>query len=244
MHFRYSGGGLGESGRTIMAKVALLLATALGCQDGQPGDAVSHTSLPIVGGSKAATCEWPSAVMIIGRLVCSGALVHPRAVVTAKHCLMDNRETKVVTPSGVGFGESRDKWARTVSVSRCHVHPTNDVGLCILAEDVTDVPIVPVMAPCETSELLPGRPIVEVGFGVIGATSSAYGNKKWIEGTIESRSANLAEILVTTGSQDGEYFGDSGGPLFFQMPDRTWRLIGEDCCSDDIVAYSGPRISK
>lgn len=243
MKFRCSGGGLGESRRNVVAIGAWLLATALGCQASQPEDPVSHVSLPIVGGSQAATCEWPSAVMIIGRLVCSGALVHPRAVVTAKHCLMDAEQTRMVRPDGVGFGESRDQWARTVSVSRCYVHPTNDIGLCILAEDVTDVPIVPVMAPCETSELLPGKPIIEVGFGVIGATGRVYGNKKWIDGIIESRSANLAEILVTTGSQDGEYFGDSGGPLFFKMPDQTWRLIGEDCCSDDIDADAGPRIS-
>jgi len=51
-------------------------------------------------------------------------------------------------------------------------------------------------------------------------------------------------VYATTGSQDGEYLGDSGGPLFVQMPDGTWRLIGEDSGSPDIVAGStAPRIS-
>lgn len=214
----------------------------LGCQASQPADPISESALPIVGGTEAAACQWPSAVMLLGQWVCSGALVHPRAVVTAKHCVMDESLTRVNPPGRVGFGEDRDRWAKAVPVSTCHVHPKNDIALCILSEDVTDVPIVPVMAPCETPELLPGRPIVEVGFGVTGANSRTYGTKKWINGTIESRSASLVDILVTTGSQDGEYFGDSGGPLYFKMPDQTWRVVGEDCCSDDI-GDAGPRIS-
>lgn len=220
----------------------LLMMATLGCQASQSSDPISESALPIVGGTESTTCQWPSAVMLLGSWVCSGALVHPRAVVTAKHCVMDETLTRMSPPGRVGFGESRDHWAKTVAVSTCYVHPTNDIALCILSEDVTDVPIVPVMAPCETPELLPGRPIVEVGFGVIGAHSRTYGTKKWINGTIESRSASLVDILVTTGSQDGEYFGDSGGPLYFRMPDQTWRVVGEDCCSDDI-GDAGPRIS-
>jgi MYXO-CTERM domain-containing protein len=220
-----------------------LILAMLGCQSSRPPEPISQSAQPIVGGSQATTCQWPSTVMMVGSVVCSGALVHPRAVVTAKHCLMDQTETTIITPSAVGFGESRNPWAKTVNVSRCFVHPTNDMGLCLLAEDVTDIPIIPVMAPCETSALLPGKPIVEVGFGLATTTGRNYGTKRWIDGTIESRSASLVDILVTTGSQDGEYFGDSGGPLFFQMPDQTWRLIGEDCCSDDIRADAGSRIS-
>jgi hypothetical protein len=214
----------------------------LGCQASQPSEPISESVLPIVGGTETTACQWPSAVMILGRWVCSGTLVHPRAVVTAKHCVMDETLTRISPPGRVGFGEDRDNWAKAVPVSTCHIHPSNDIALCILSEDVTDVPVVPIMAPCETTELLPGRPIVEVGFGVIGANDMTYGTKKWINGTIESRSASLVDILVTTGSQDGEYFGDSGGPLYFKMPDQTWRLIGEDCCSDDI-GDAGPRIS-
>lgn len=214
----------------------------LGCQGSRPPDPISQVTLPIVGGEEATTCQWPSAVMILGSWVCTGTLVHPRAVVTAKHCLMNEKQTVILTSVRVGFGESRSQWAKTVNVSRCYVHPKNDIGLCLLAEEVTDLPIVPVMAPCEATLLQPGKPIVEVGFGVVSTLGGTYGNKKWINGTIERRSENLSDILVTTGTQDGEYFGDSGGPLFFKMPDQTWRLVGEDCCSDDI-GDAGPRIS-
>jgi hypothetical protein len=214
---------------------------ALGCE--APPNPVWETVLPIVGGSLATTCMWPTAVMTEGPTDCSGTLIHPRVVVTAKHCLVNTQGT-VQKPNLAALGESSLDWARTVQISACFIHPTSDIGFCTLVQDVTDIPIVPVMAPCETSELKPGKAIVEVGFGVTSPTSRTDGIKKQIDGTIESISADQVDINVTTGSQDGEYYGDSGGPLFFRMPDRSWRLIGADCCSPSIVSAStAPRIS-
>jgi hypothetical protein len=204
--------------------------------------------LPIVGGDLATTCEWPTAIMLVGPAGCSGALVHPHVVVTAKHCLV-NDSGNLTTPTSIGLGETRGQWAKTVAVSSCTTHPSNDFGICILAEDVTDIPIVPVMALCEMSELAAGESVVEVGFGWTSATNQTYGAKKWINGTIvadppPSFARNPVAVYATTGSQDGEYYGDSGGPLFFQMPDGTWRLIGEDWGSPSIVADStAPRVS-
>ncbi|HEX7599310.1 MAG TPA: trypsin-like serine protease, partial [Polyangia bacterium] len=219
---------------------ATLTLLAPGCES--PAGPVSEARLPIVGGTLATTCVWPTAVMVEGPAGCSATLVHPHIVVTAKHCLL-SEQGKALTPTLAGLGESSMNWARTVQISRCYTHPDNDFGFCTLVDDVANVPIVPLMAPCETSELGPGKAIVEVGFGVTTPTARTDGLKKWINGTIESISADLVNINVTTGSQDGEYFGDSGGPLFFQMPDHSWRLIGEDCCSDSIVPGTAPRIS-
>ena len=198
--------------------------------------------LPIVGGNLATTCQWPTAIML-SPVGCSGTLVHPRVVVTARHCLF-NESTGVWTPpKSVVLGE-HNVFARTVAVSSCTPHPDDDIGFCILAEDVTEIPIVPVMAPCEVSELAVGKAIVEVGFGVTSASGTTYGTKKLINGTIASVPLDQITIDVTAGSQDGEYYGDSGGPLFFQMPDSTWRVVGADCCSPSIIQGSpDPRIS-
>ena len=228
--------------RAVECLLAAAAAGLLGCES-HPGELpLSETVSPIVGGSLASPCAWPTTIMLqpIG---CSGTLVHPRVVVTAKHCLV-NDSGNPTPPSSIGLGETRSAWARTVDVSRCYTHPSDDLGVCVLAEDVTGLPIVPVMAPCEMSELAAGKPIVEVGFGVTSERTVIYGTKKWINGTINNFDPAQADIDVTTGSQDGEYYGDSGGPLFFRMPDSTWRLIGADCCSDAIIPDgSAPRVS-
>ena len=221
--------------------MVLIAATgSLGCESRSGEPPVSQTVLPIVGGNLATACQWPTAIMLVEESVgCSGALVHPRVVVTAAHCLAGEGST----PSAIGLGETRSAWAKTVAVSDCYTHPVNDFGICILAEDVTSIPIVPVMAPCEMSELTAGVPVVEVGFGVTGATDTTYGTKKWIGGFVASAAPGEVDVNVTTGSQDGEYYGDSGGPLFFQMPDRTWRIVGEDWGSPNIDDTHTPRVS-
>jgi hypothetical protein len=223
----------------VLAAAGLL---SLGCESHPGKGPVSESTLPIVGGNLATTCVWPTAIMLVGPEGCSGTLVHPRVVVTAKHCLVDGNGNPT-PPASIGLGETRDQWARTVAVSRCFTHPDHDVGVCTLTEDVTGIPIVPVMAPCEMTELAAGKPVVEVGFGITSATGRTYGAKKWINATIESAGPDQVDIDVTTGSQEGEYYGDSGGPLFFEMPDRSWRLIGEDCCSPAILGSGAPRVS-
>lgn len=222
---------------------------SLGC-DSRPSQVpLSEMAFPIVGGNLATACAWPTTVMMVRPLVvCTGTLVHPRVVITAAHCLLDDSDGLVAFTS-IGLGETSKPWAETVAIASCTAHPTDDFGFCVLAEDLTDIPIVPVMAPCETSELAAGKPVVEVGFGVTSTTDNATGRKKWIDGTLASAPLppdlpSPVEVYATTGNQDGEYFGDSGGPLFFQMPDGSWRLIGEDCESPDIISgNTDPRIS-
>jgi hypothetical protein len=212
----------------------LSVLSASGCVS--PSSDLGAIEQPIVGGAPAAECSWPSAVLAAG---CSGVLVHPRVVVTAAHCI----------PEGitrVDFGESLSRLAGSVPVSGCIAHPsydgnTDDIGFCLLAEDVNDVPVVPLMAPCEASALSAGAQVIEVGFGqdeAVTGPDDGFGTKRWIAGVIVSVADGRGQIDVTTGTQDGEYYGDSGGPLFFQMADGTWRVIGVDSSSPDIIPRS------
>jgi len=155
----------------------------------------------------------------------------------AKHCLDS-------TPSTVSFGEGQgSKIAKTARVAKCFKHPQTDFGFCTLTEDVVGIPIVPVMAPCEQTELKVGAPVVEAGFGEQTGSNQGFGTKKWIAGTIVRAGSTRTTLDVTTGTQDGEYFGDSGGPVFINMPDGTWRLIGNDLTSPDWNSTGKPRIS-
>jgi uncharacterized membrane protein YgcG len=216
--------------------IILLAAGTVSCGASGPDEPWSNASSPIIGGQLAGVCEWPTAVLIPSA-GCSGTLVHPRVVIIAKHCLGS-------TPASVTFGESRAKTAKTVRVSKCYRHPQTDFGFCTLAEDVIGMPIIPVMAACEMTELKVGAPIVEAGFGDTSAgNDSIFGTKKWIAGTIVRAGATRTTLDVTTGTQDGEYFGDSGGPVFIKMPDETWRLIGNDLTSPDWNTSNRPRVS-
>jgi hypothetical protein len=129
----------------------------------------------------------------------------------------------------VSFGE-QSPFARTVKKDHCVRHPNfvydstvnpHDVSYCVLASDVTDVPIVPVLSACEAQQMIkPGQPVTLVGFGRPNS-----GHKYWVNTTISAVRFGGDEVVL--GSMNaGSAPGDSGGPAYLQMPDKTWRVFG------------------
>jgi MYXO-CTERM domain-containing protein len=222
--------------RRLFVSGPLVAALMSGCAlpSGDEESLVNASTSPIIGGKVAGVCAWPTTVLVGNG--CSGTLVHPRVVMTAKHCLTH-------TPASVRFGESRLQVTRTVNIAQCYRNPNSDFGFCTLTEDVTGFPIIPVMAPCEMSELKMGAPTVEAGFGDQSGARDQFGTKKSIEGMIVRASPTRTTVDATTGTQDGEYFGDSGGPLFLKMPDGTYRLVGNDWTSPNWNNSGKPRVS-
>jgi len=197
----------------------------------------------IVGGIEAESCQWPSTVSILEDdptpVMCSGSLIHPQVVLTAAHCITFERPIVAV-----GFGEQGLPAGipqRVVATSECVGNPLYyqgsgaDIGYCLLTEAVDDVPIVPLMAGCETEELQPGSQVVIVGFG---ATWGSYdengeletmgvGTKRWTTQTVDFIDPAFEEINLygPSGSQSA-CFGDSGGPALVMLEDGTWRVLG------------------
>ncbi len=197
----------------------------------------------IVGGTEASSCQFPSAVAILeadsNPVMCSGTLVHPEVVTLAAHCVIPERPIVAI-----GFGEQGQGFpgpARQIPVTECVPHPLYDVqgnpdiAYCILDEPVTDVPIVPILAGCETDVLQPGTSVVIVGFGASWGTldgegevqATGAGPKRWIVQTVDAITPELDEVYLVGGNgSQSACFGDSGGPGFVQLADGTWRVFG------------------
>jgi hypothetical protein len=236
-------------GRATLILLVVTGVGALGCGDdaaagGGPrdrADEIEQSSQPIVGGHRAKICEWPTAVGASRN--CTSTLVHPQIITTAGHCVADGGPTEIT------FGES---WnppgvVRTVAVKECFDGATSgiagDFGFCVLAEPVTDVPIVPVLYGCEADILQPGQPAVLAGYGRRGGFSFSAGIKYAVDVLIDKVDGN---DIYLGDSRHGGCNGDSGGPAFVQVSDGTWRVFGATsrgsifCNSQTIYTFITP----
>ncbi len=204
----------------------------------------------IYGGDSTEYCGWPSAVYVeFENWRCSGTLVHPDIVITAAHCPKD-RGGRSAT---IHFGERFKTSTRSVEAT-CYSGASwngledpddyvgaEDYGYCKLERSVTDVPIIPPAYGCEVDELVAGKEVVIVGFGK--SNSGLSGTKRQVKTTINS----IDEIADIGGGGLSTCFGDSGGPVFAQISDGSWRAFGitsggegithaEDCGGEGIYA--------
>lgn len=174
----------------------------------------------IYGGGKVKPCGWPTTVALGG---CTGTLVHPELVIFAAHCMQGGG-----APSKATFGDNENSPAFSVPTKSCSANPkysgnaTYDIAFCRLSKPVTNVSIVPILMGCETQALAPGAQVVAVGFGQAN-DGLGWGPKR--EVTMPLNSVKNGEAFIGGGGKDTCY-GDSGGPVFIQLSDGSWRVFG------------------
>jgi secreted trypsin-like serine protease len=146
-----------------------------------------------------------------GRLVCSGVVVAPRAILTAAHCLPLPDDSTSPGPADVCFGPRIDACSKTIAVTGWELHPDwepitfrADLAIVALAEDAP----VPSLA-IEPRFVTAGDDLEIVGYGRTDARSPASSGEKRVTITrvtaIEQGRAVHGEAACN---------GDSGGPLF------------------------------
>jgi secreted trypsin-like serine protease len=159
----------------------LLLTLALA----GPASASGGAQASIVGGTTAASEEWPWAAFILAAdakgegFSCTGTVIAPTLVLTAAHCIEDIVSGKK-TPIGqyvvvTGSRDVRDPSLRQVSrVSRSIVYPNfnrfkvhGDAGVLVLATP-TSVPAVALASPIDAALFAADTPTWIAGWGLSG----------------------------------------------------------------------------
>jgi|GEM_PF-3292413 len=203
----------------VVAAVSVLAAVS-------PMRARGATNPAIVGGQPVEACAWPSVVSLGGD--CTATLVHPELVVYAAHCGSDFDE--------VWFGESIFEPARRVATVECFTYPNGapgngaDIAACRLAVPQTDVPVAQLVTAADLERLVPGAPVVVVGFGA--DEHYVAGIKREVD-TVFRGLTDDGELHIGGDGRDS-CLGDSGGPAFLPLggDGESVRLAG-------IVSHGG-----
>lgn len=177
------------------------LVGLVGCADVE----VARDRAPIVNGSESADGAHPSTVFLwLGGGSCSGTLVTPRVVVTAKHCLQGTSLGSL----GVFFGNDSDGEGTWVDVAHYQNHSSGDIAILTMVEPGPVAPT-PISAVALGNEHL-GIDTLLVGFGDTGGAGGA-GVKREGWTTLESVDG---DIMYVGSSGSKTCYGDSGGPTF------------------------------
>lgn len=187
---------------------------------------------------------------------CTGALIHPRLVVTADHCVL--RPNGVPDPNSIAIGieEETDVDASHIRrVLRAERHPTEDLALLILQKPAEQDPVeIATAAECASAER-----VELVGFGNTDPVGTlGFGTKRQASVPVhfirKSPKDDLRDVEQTFGFSSCSEFvagrkgggkdsckGDKGGLAYIFAQDGSRKLAGmtsratdeaDDACGD------------
>jgi hypothetical protein len=174
-----------------------------------------------------------------GSPFCSGTLIAPRAVITARHCTrapsVDSNPAKIM----VGLGSVPSAPLGLIPVAEVNEHPTVDFSLLILGGDATVavngvVPIDMNRDPVGVNWF--GRWVDAAGWGDTYDTNPP--GKYFASVEVTAVNSLESSVLVDGHGEQGICYGDSGGPILYQPDADTPPVVvgteqwGDNSCKD------------
>jgi MYXO-CTERM domain-containing protein len=238
---------------TLQSSLALLVsALVVGCsvdaaQNAQKGEATASSTSNIVGGKKSGAAEDGVVLIVNGDESCSGSLIAPNLVLTARHCVAEpnNGPTECVDygPTvdagqmqffvGADLNPSATQNLDPDAVGTAITVPTTsnmcgfDIALIQLDRDLTQAGAK--IVPVRFSPLADNEPTIAVGYGVDGqnnerparmqraTTVLGVGPKSINYATQNGDSVPYDIPKGDVVTGESTCYGDSGGPLLDQQ---------------------------
>lgn len=198
----------------VLAVTVSILAA--GCTYPEDLAVLSEQTHAIINGAQDPHHPEVGLLYLQGQPACTATLIGSHTVLTAAHCVTNDKQAPFNTVQAVSFKVGDVMYM----ASQVHMHEgygyTNgrwvaDVAVVRLVQAVQGV------TPARVTKTAPvtGEAVTLVGFGYTSdSAASSFGVKRKAQNTIAQVSQNLITFYGATGSVGNICFGDSGGPAF------------------------------
>jgi hypothetical protein len=152
-----------------------------------------------------------------GAQLCSGALIAPNAVLTARHCV----EQRPAASASVVLGPSLQRPEGTLRVDQFIYDEERDLAVVVIKPEFADsrAPALPLVG---SDEINVGDQATLAGFGV--DEDGNVGERRFVNEPIVAVDDEL--LTVDGGGKSGACMGDSGGPLLLRAASGELRVAG------------------